>query len=44
LEYGMRRYGTAQEVATLVAYLVSQHARHIHGATVVIDGGSTRAL
>ena len=43
-EYGMRRYGTASEVATLVAYLVSHHARQIHGATVVIDGGSTRGL
>lgn len=43
-EYGMRRYGTPSEVATLVAYLVSHHARQIHGATVVIDGGSTRAL
>jgi NAD(P)-dependent dehydrogenase (short-subunit alcohol dehydrogenase family) len=43
-EYGMRRYGTPDELATLITYLVSHHARHIQGATVVIDGGSNRAL
>jgi len=35
------RYGTAQEVAALVAFLASEDARYLHGAVLTIDGGFT---
>jgi len=35
------RYGTAQEVAELVAFLASDRASFMNGAAVAIDGGST---
>jgi 3-oxoacyl-[acyl-carrier protein] reductase len=35
----MSRLGADQEVADLVAFLVSDHARYITGITVPIDGG-----
>jgi NAD(P)-dependent dehydrogenase (short-subunit alcohol dehydrogenase family) len=36
-----RRYGLPEEVATLVAFLASDDARHIHGAVHAVDGGRT---
>lgn len=35
----MRRAGTAVEVAKAVAFLCSDHARMINGASVLVDGG-----
>lgn len=35
----MRRAGTPQEVAKAVAFLCSDHARMINGASVLVDGG-----
>lgn len=35
------RYGTPQEVATMVAYLASDDARYLNGAVFTIDGGFT---
>ncbi|MGK2940558.1 MAG: SDR family NAD(P)-dependent oxidoreductase [Immundisolibacter sp.] len=35
----MRRAGTADEVAKAVAFLCSDHARMINGASVLVDGG-----
>lgn len=35
----LRRWGTQEELADLVAYLVSDDASYITGQTVVIDGG-----
>jgi NAD(P)-dependent dehydrogenase (short-subunit alcohol dehydrogenase family) len=35
----MRRLGTAEEVAELIAFLVSPRASYITGQTIVIDGG-----
>ena len=35
----MRRLGTAEEVADLIAFLVSPKAAYITGQTIVIDGG-----
>jgi 3-oxoacyl-[acyl-carrier protein] reductase len=36
---GMPRYGTADEVAGLVAYLASSEAAYVTGASLTIDGG-----
>jgi 3-oxoacyl-[acyl-carrier protein] reductase len=33
------RYGTAEEVAAMVAYLASSEAAFVTGASVTIDGG-----
>lgn len=35
------RYGTAEEVAALVAFLASEDARYISGAVMTVDGGFT---
>lgn len=40
----LRRLGRAEEVADLVAFLVSDRARYITGATFRIDGGLTRGF
>lgn len=34
-----RRYGTAEEVADVVAFLASDDARHINGVALPVDGG-----
>jgi 3alpha(or 20beta)-hydroxysteroid dehydrogenase len=41
LSVPMRRQGTAEEVADLVLFLVSDESRYITGAEVAIDGGAT---
>jgi 3alpha(or 20beta)-hydroxysteroid dehydrogenase len=35
----LKRIGTADEIADLVAFLVSDEARYITGAEIAIDGG-----
>jgi 3-oxoacyl-[acyl-carrier protein] reductase len=37
---GLRRLGTAREVAGVVAFLLSDEASYVHGATIPIDGGA----
>jgi 3alpha(or 20beta)-hydroxysteroid dehydrogenase len=37
----MKRMGTAEEIADLVLFLVSDESRYITGAEVAIDGGAT---
>lgn len=37
----MGRYGTPEEVATLVAFLASEDARYINGSIMTVDGGFT---
>ena len=35
------RLGTPKEVADVVLFLASDEAAYIHGATIVVDGGTT---
>jgi NAD(P)-dependent dehydrogenase (short-subunit alcohol dehydrogenase family) len=37
----LRRYGTVDDVAALVAFLLSPEGAHCHGATFTVDGGQT---
>ena len=41
---GIRRLGTTDDVADLVAFLVSPRARHIQGTSISVDGGGTKGL
>jgi 3-oxoacyl-[acyl-carrier protein] reductase len=41
---GLRRYGQPEDVANLVAYLVSGLAEQIHGADLFVDGGATKTI
>jgi len=41
---GMSRYGTPEEVADLMAYLVSPAARWLTGTSVRIDGGEIKGI
>ncbi len=43
-DIGVTRFGTPQDVAGLVAFIVSQRGRWLHGATIDLDGGEVRAL
>jgi 3-oxoacyl-[acyl-carrier protein] reductase len=38
------RFGAPDEVADVVTFLCSARARWVHGATVVVDGGQSRAF
>ena len=37
------RFGTAEEIANVVAFLCSPKASWVTGATVVVDGGQSHA-
>jgi NAD(P)-dependent dehydrogenase (short-subunit alcohol dehydrogenase family) len=40
----MKRYGTAEEIADTVAFLVSEGAGYITGQSIRVDGGLTRSV
>ena len=39
---GIRRLGMPEDVASLVAFLCSSEARHIHGTGIAVDGGGAK--
>lgn len=39
----MKRYGTPEEVAGVVAFLASEDAASVNGAACTVDGGMTAA-
>jgi 3-oxoacyl-[acyl-carrier protein] reductase len=41
---GISRYGTAEEVADLMAFLVSPAAKWLTGSSVRIDGGEIKGI
>jgi 3-oxoacyl-[acyl-carrier protein] reductase len=41
---GMTKIGEPEDVANLVAYIVSPQDRYLHGALVDLDGGSTKTM
>ncbi len=43
-ELGVARFGEPEEVASLVAYVVSPRGRFLHGALIDVDGGQTRTI
>lgn len=40
----LRRLGKPEELAAVVAFLASEHAGYITGATIPVDGGASRAI
>ena len=41
---GIARYGVPEEIAGLMAYLVSKEARWLTGASVRMDGGEIKGI
>jgi 3-oxoacyl-[acyl-carrier protein] reductase len=43
-DIGITRFGLPEDIAGLVAFIVSPRGRWLHGATIDMDGGEVRAL
>jgi 3-oxoacyl-[acyl-carrier protein] reductase len=43
-ELGAQRFGKPQDIAAMIAFLVSKQADYVHGALIDVDGGRTRGL
>jgi len=43
-EFGINRYGTVEDVADLVTFIVSSRATWLRGATIDLDGGEIPVL
>jgi NAD(P)-dependent dehydrogenase (short-subunit alcohol dehydrogenase family) len=41
---GVRRMATPEDIAALALFLCSEHARHIQGTAIAVDGGATPGL
>ncbi len=41
---GLRRFGEPEDIANVVAFLVSPLGRHVHGVMLPVDGGTDKAL
>jgi NAD(P)-dependent dehydrogenase (short-subunit alcohol dehydrogenase family) len=44
IEAGISRYGTPEEVAELIAFVVSPVARWMTGSTLRMDGGEVKSI
>ncbi len=42
--FGMTKIGEPEDVANLVAYVVSPQNRYLHGALIDLDGGTTKTM
>ena len=40
----MKRYGTSEEIAATIAFLLSDGAAYITGQNIRVDGGVTRSV
>jgi 3-oxoacyl-[acyl-carrier protein] reductase len=43
-DINVTRFGTPEDIAGLIAFLVSRHGRWLHGATIDMDGGEVPTL
>ena len=43
-DIGVTRFGTPEDIAGLIAFMVSPRGRWLHGATIDMDGGEVRAF
>ena len=43
-EVGIQRFGQAEEIAALAAFLCSDQSAYIHGAKIDIDGGASKGI
>ena len=43
-EVGIRRFGSPEEIADLMAYMVSPAAKWMTGASVRMDGGEIKGI
>jgi 3-oxoacyl-[acyl-carrier protein] reductase len=43
-DINITRFGTPEDIASLVTFMVSPRGRWLHGATIDMDGGEVRAL
>jgi 3-oxoacyl-[acyl-carrier protein] reductase len=43
-DIGVTRFGTPDDIGSLVAFIVSARGRWLHGSTIDMDGGEVRAL
>jgi len=44
VEAGITRYGTPEEIAELMAFVVSPAARWMTGSTLRMDGGEVKSI
>ena len=42
-EFGITRFGTVDDIAGLIAFMVSPHGRWLHGTAIAMDGGEIRS-
>ncbi len=43
-EVSLKRFGTAEDIANLVNYLIKDNSKFINGSIIVADGGQIRGL
>ena len=43
-EFNITRFGVVEDIAGLIAFMVSPHGRWLHGAVIDMDGGEIRGV